>query len=132
MSAKKEDVKRYFTVVGSDIGFEGGRYGTDKSKQPKSAAKRAASAIFRMIENKQNKSEWRKFEKFASHKAIKFIIRETTQGSSKDTFYFEAQSVPLKTPKVINRNGEEITYTRQIVVKKHIAGVKHGGDSQDE
>uniref|UniRef100_A0A6C0BE41 Uncharacterized protein n=1 Tax=viral metagenome TaxID=1070528 RepID=A0A6C0BE41_9ZZZZ len=113
-------MSRHFTIVGSDIGFEGGRYGTDKSGFPKSAAKRAASVLFLMIENKKNKPEWRKYSKYQSHKSIKFIIAETTRGSNKDSFYYEAISVALKNPVTLNIGGEEITYTRKIVVKKHI------------
>jgi hypothetical protein len=118
-------MSRHFTIVGSDIGFEGGRYGTDKSGSPGSAAKRAASIIYRMIENKNNKPEWRKYGRYQSHKSIKFIIAETTRGSDKDSFYYEATSVALKTPVTLNIGGEEITYTRKIVVKKHINASAH-------
>ena len=112
---------RFFTIAGSDIGFEGGRYKTDKSGSPGSAAKRAAKILFRMVENTNNKSEFKKYAKFASHKAIKFILRETTAGSDKNSYYYEASSVPLKTPVTVTINGVEVTYTRNIVVKKHIS-----------
>ena len=115
--------KRYFTIAGSDIGFEGGRYKTDKSGSPISAARKAASVLFRMIENKQKNPKYNKYHAFAHYKGIKFIIREQTQNSSKESFYYEAVSHPLKEPRVIVRGGEEITVTRTIEVKAHLPSV---------
>lgn len=112
---------RFFTIIGSDIGFEGGRYKADKSGSPGSAAKRAAKILFRMVENTKNDPKFKKYAKFANHKAIKFIVRETTKGSDKNSYYYEATSVPLKKPVTLTLNGVEVTYTRKIEVKKHIS-----------
>jgi hypothetical protein len=125
-----EDKARYFTIAGSDIGFVGGRYKAGKSGTPVSAARKAAAVLFRMIENKKHEQKFNKYHAYAHHKGIKFIIRETTQGSSKDTYYYEAVSTPLKTPKVIKRGDVEITLTKKIEVKAHLpsahGSVRHG------
>lgn len=113
-----EDNTHYFKISGSEIGFEGGRY--KSSGGHKKAATKAASSLFRNIENKSNKPEFRKYKKFADHKVIKFILTETTQGSKKESKYYEATKIPFKTPKTVTRNGVEITYSYKIVVKEHI------------
>lgn len=117
------DVKRTFTIQGSDLGFEGGRY---KGTSPVLAARKAAKQLFRMVENKGKKEEWKKYHKFASFKKLKFLIREVSRTSEKTTFFYEASVVPLPEPKVITRNGVEITVTKSIVVKtctEHISTV---------
>jgi hypothetical protein len=120
-----EENKRNFTVAGSDIGFEGGVYKTNKSGTPLSAARKAAAVIFRMIENKNKNPKFNKYHSFAHHKGIKFIIRETTRGSAKESYYYEAVAHPLKTPKVIKRGDEEIVVTKTIEVKAHLPSA-HG------
>lgn len=106
--------KRTFTIQGSDLGFEGGRY---KSVTPAGAARKAAKQLFRMVENKLNKTAWHKYAKFASHKKLRFIVRESTRGSKRDTFYYEASVEQLDQPRVIKRNGTEYTVTKAIKVK---------------
>lgn len=113
-----EKTVRSFKISGSDIGFEGGRYKSDAG--PKKAAQRAGSALFKAIANKQDKPEYRKYKKFQEHKIIKFILTESTQGSKKESKYYEASKIPLKTPKTIVRDGVSITYEYKIVVKEHI------------
>lgn len=117
MSAEEPKI-RSFKISGSDIGFEGGRYLSDEG--PKKAANRAGSALFKAIDNKQDKPGFRKYKKFQDHKIIKFILTESTQGSKKESKYYEASRIPLKTPKTVVRNGVSITYEFKIVVKEHI------------
>ncbi len=81
--------KNSYTVEQSDIGFEGGRY---INKNPMSAAKKAASRMF----------------KITNKKKIKFTIRKTTQGENKKTYHYEAVQVTLKTPVVRIIDGKEI------------------------
>jgi oxalate decarboxylase/phosphoglucose isomerase-like protein (cupin superfamily) len=119
------DAKRKFTIQGSDLGFEGGRY---KGTDPILAARKAAKQLFRMIENKKKNPEWHKYEQFAKHKVLKFIIREVTRGSKKDTYFYEAVVIPLPEPKVIKRDGVEITVTKMVKVKtceEHMKTVGH-------
>jgi len=106
--------KRTFTIQGSDLGFEGGRY---KSKTPSLAAKKAAKQLFRMVENKDHKSEWKKYSEFSSTNKINFILREMTQGSKKDHFYYEGSVTKLKTPLIVSKGGVEITITKKINIK---------------
>ena len=106
--------KRTFTIQGSDLGYEGGRY---KGTEPSQAARKAAKQLFRMVENKGKKAAWKKYERFSNFKVLKFILREASRGSNKATHYYEAKVVPLSEPKVIKRNGVEITVTKTIHVK---------------
>ena len=112
------ETKQFYKISGSDIGFEGGRYSSTGGH--KKAAQKAGSMLFRIVENKGNKAAFKKFHKFSGHKILKFILTETTQGSNKDSKYYEASKIPLKTPKVIVRDGVEITYEYKIIVKEHI------------
>jgi hypothetical protein len=116
MSAEK--TTHSFKISGSDIGFEGGRYKSDGGHAK--AAKKAGAMLFRIVENKSNKAEYKKFKKFHDHKIFKFILTETTQGSKKESKYYEATKIPLKTPKTIVRGGVEVTYSFKVVVKEHI------------
>lgn len=109
---------RHFKISGSDIGFEGGRYQSNSGHAK--AAKKAGAMLFRIVENKSNKHEYRKYKKFHDHKILKFILTETTQGSQKESKYYEAAKIPLSTPKVIERDGTMVTYSYRIVVKEHL------------
>lgn len=96
-SAEKKD--RTFTVQGSEIGTSGGSY---KASSPYNAGKKAARQLFR-----KNKSK----------KSIKFLLRETTQGSAKKVFFYHAQEKKLATPRVFVRNGVEIKVEKEITMK---------------
>lgn len=116
--------KRTFTIQGSDLGFEGGKY---KSKIPGLAARKAAKQLFRMLENKDNKPEWKKYHKFI-HTKLKFILRETSRGSDKATHYYEATIIKLPKPIIIKRGDVEITVTKKIHVKtctEHMSTIGH-------
>jgi len=110
--------KRKFTIQGSEIKYDGGIY-TSKSKSGAtlSAAKKAASQLFKMVENKKDLKEWRQYEQFKKNKSIKFILRETTQDSNKKSYNYEATMIQLDEPIVIVKNNQEITITRKINVK---------------
>ena len=107
------EVHRYFTIQGSDLGFEGGRY---KGKSPAIAARKAAKQLFRMIENKNKKREWSKYAHYASYDKIKFILRETSKESDKKTYYYKATSEELDKPKIVKRANIEYTITKKITV----------------
>lgn len=100
---------RTFTIQGSGIKYIGGRYKTDNVQ---SAAKRAASQLFRKLK----KPEYRMYK---AKKNIKFILRETTKESKKRTFYYIAERVELPKPvKIKLKNDQEIVYKYKINVKK--------------
>lgn len=105
---------RTFTIQGSGIKYFGGRYKTDDVQK---AAKRAASQLFRKLK----KTEYKMYK---SKLNIKFILRETTKGSKKKTFYYIAERIPLSKPvsvqitNVSSTSVQTITYNYKIIVKK--------------
>lgn len=119
MTSSPENKSKTFKIAGSDIDFMGGLYHPNKTGSPGSAAKKAAKSLFRMIENKKGSADWKKFERFKDHKTIKFILRETTQGSDKKSKYYEAKVVhlPASQHKTVVLNGVEIVYTKKLLVK---------------
>ena len=94
-----EDKKRSFTVYGSDVNFKGGRY---MSLNPGSAAKKAASRIFRDHSKKS---------------VIVLTLRETTSGSKHDHYSYRATKVLLDKPFVAKIGNKEIEYKFKIEVK---------------
>lgn len=116
--------ERNFTVQGSDIGFTGGHY---TASSPAAAGKKAGRQLFKMIENgkkyhddKKKYAKYSKFAAFAKHsgdKTIKFLLRETTQGTAKKSFYYEVSQTKLKTPVIVSRGGVEITISKEFKIK---------------
>jgi hypothetical protein len=100
---------RSFKIVGSGISFVGGRYVAETQSV---AAKRAGSRLFQKIENDPS------FKEFKSRKSIKFIIRETTQGSLKKTTAYEVFRETLPKPIVTTIKGVEIIYKYNYTVTK--------------
>lgn len=120
-----EDKKvRNFTIQGSDIGFTGGLY---KGSSPSAAGRKAGSRLFNVIQlgqkynsDKVKYAEYAKFApytKYANEKVVKFILRETTRGSKKESFSYEAHVQYLKTPRVVKRGGIDITVTKAVTVE---------------
>ena len=112
MSSKKSksasDSHRTFTVAGSDSGDVGGVY---NGKNPGVAARKAASVLHR-------KTDKVKF---------KFILRETTNGSSKKSKFYEATIEKLRTPEVrtlTKPDGTSVTVTA--TKKVHIKSCHQG------
>jgi hypothetical protein len=87
---------RTFTVESSCINVSGGRY---KSSSPSSAAKKAASKLFKKASG---------MSKFKNIRKITFSIRETTSGSDKTEYHYKAGRVKLTQPVVRVINGVEI------------------------
>jgi len=93
--------ERTFTVQGSEFGVTGGVY---RSASPMAAGKKASRILFRSAK--------------AGTKSIKFILRETTRGSEKKAYFYEAFMNYLKEPKVIEyKNGLKITITKEVKIK---------------
>lgn len=89
---------RYFTIVHSEHGKEGGRY---SGLSPAVAAKHAAKQLL----NHSTKTQ------------IRFTIRETTRGSEKAEFTYIGTKEKLDKPIVIQRGDMEITVKHSITVK---------------
>lgn len=123
MSESKKE--RTFTIQGSDIGYAGGVY--KSTSGPAHAAKKAARILFRMVAHgvkyhsnpKENKkfAKFGKYAAFSKDKTIKFLVRETTQGSEKKSYYYEAEMSKLRSPIIINRNGVEVKIEHKYDVK---------------
>jgi hypothetical protein len=94
-----------YTIHSSCINVTGGRY---KSSSPSSAAKKAASMLFRRAA---------KMPKQKSCKKITFCLRESTSGSDKKMFDYSATRVKLVKPIVRVINGVEIVNKFKITVK---------------
>jgi hypothetical protein len=94
-----------YTIHSSCINVTGGRY---KSSSPSSAAKKAASMLFRRAA---------KMPKHKSCKKITFCLRESTSGSDKKMFDYSATRVKLVKPIVRVINGVEIVNKFKITVK---------------
>lgn len=130
-TSSNKTVKRHFTITESTVGYEGGKYSANKSGSPLSAASRAASILFRMAQNKSGKAAWKKFE--SNKDLVKFTIRETTRGSDKTEYQYEAKVKQLKGSeiKTIKRGSVEYEVTQKIVVRSaHYTPIR-GGDLDD-
>lgn len=82
---------RFFTVESAAIpGEHNGRY---KAKTPEGAGVKAARQLFRLAPKKR---------------VIHFVLRETTQGSSKKVYHYVGKKHKLEKPRVLVREGKEI------------------------
>lgn len=95
MFGGKKDV-RYFKVIGSGIGFEGGRY---KGDTPEQAGRKAGRSLWRKVETES------KYKQFDKGIVIKFILAETTQGSNKKTYSYKVEKKKKPVPKTVTLNG---------------------------
>jgi hypothetical protein len=95
-----ENGKRSFTIEKCQkVKCDGGRY---LSTTPGAAARKAARQIF------------------AEHKvsgSVKFMLRETTEGSNKKEYCYSAQKKTLNPPKVVKIGKSEVVYKHEYVVK---------------
>lgn len=108
--------ERTFTIEGSGTGFKGGRYKTKTG--PLAAAKKAGARLFRDLTESQIKLREKK-----GKKDIKFILKETTRGSGKETLFFKVTRVTLKKP--ITR-----TIAGNTIVSKYTYEVKKCGSDE--
>jgi hypothetical protein len=102
-----------FKILGSGIGFKGGRY-VASSKSV--AANRAGSVLFRKIRNDAM------YSNFAKKKSIKFILGESTSGSKHKSTAYEVTQNELSTPKKVTRGGVELVYKYKYTVVKLATG----------
>jgi hypothetical protein len=102
---------RSFKVVGSGIGFKGGRYVAENRNI---AANRAGSQLFQKIHTNTN------FKRFASKTSIKFILMETSQGvvSPKKSTAYEVVKEKLKTPREFIKGDKTIVVNFKYTVQK--------------
>lgn len=103
----------YYTIVGSGIGFEGGRYSGDAFAR---AAKKAGSGLFERLNNPNRFKDGKNFKQYSDKKSIFFILKETSQGSNKKTKAYTVTQKALAKPKTITIAGKQITYKYMNVV----------------
>ena len=94
--------ERFFTIESAEIKLAEGYQGRFQAKSPYSAGIKAVRQLFRMAPKK---------------KAIRFVLRETTLGSSKKEFHYVGMKEKLDQPRVIVRDGKEITINFVYTVK---------------
>lgn len=130
-SSSDKKTKRTFTVTDSSIGFSGGSYKPNKTGHPLSAAHRAARVLFRMARNEKQNPKWKKFE--TSAVLLKFTIRETTRGSDKQEYQYEAKIKQLRGDdvKVVKRGDVEYTIRTEIVCRAARYTPIKGGEDDD-
>lgn len=98
-------MSRTFTVVSSCVDSSGGRY---KSATPASAAKKAATRLFKKAKASQ---------KFKTIRRITFALRETTAGSDKTVYDYKANRVKLAKPVVRVIAGKEVVNNFKIEIE---------------
>ena len=109
--SNKTSVCKSFKILGSGIGFTGGRYVAENKM---TAARRAGSKLYNKVDNNAL------YEKFKNKKSIKFILGEITQGGDKKTTAFEVSRTKLVTPKTVKIGSQTIVYKYAYNVKKLI------------
>ena len=102
---------RSFKVIGSGIGYKGGRYVAENRNI---AANRAGSKLFQKI---MKDSE---FSKYKNKTSIKFILTETTKGSPKKNVAYEVKQVKLDKPLEFKRGDVTIVVKYKYMVHKLI------------
>jgi hypothetical protein len=91
---------RFFTVAGSGTNFEGGRYAA-KDNVIGTAARKAGARLYRNLSDSQIKAREKN-----GNADIKFILRETTRGSKKNTYHFIVKRQVLSKPVLIKKKGQ--------------------------
>ena len=91
---------RFFTVAESGTNFEGGRYAA-KDNVIGTAARKAGARLYRNLSDAQIKAR----EK-SGNDSIKFVLRETTRGSKKNTYHFIVKRQILTKPVLIKKKGQ--------------------------
>jgi hypothetical protein len=89
-----------YGVYDSDTKKTSGRY---ISKTPSSAAKKAARRLFKEKRGSRN---------------ITFMIRKTTRGSKREIYQYSADLEVLRTPIVVNKDGNKIVIKNKINVTR--------------
>lgn len=102
---------RSFKVIGSGIGYKGGRYVAENRNI---AANRAGSKLFQKI---MKDSE---FSKYKNKTSIKFILTETTKGSPKKNVAYEVKQIKLDKPLEFKRGDVTIVVKYKYMVHKLI------------
>jgi hypothetical protein len=111
---------RSFKIVGSGIGFVSPPTSYYKNKDPMAAANKFGTMLFRLVNNDP------KYSKFAKQDTIKMIMRETTRGSSRATYYYKVERTELAKPV------ERTLPNGTVIVNKYKVKAHKCGDNDSE
>lgn len=100
--------KRSFTIESAEIKLPENYQGRFESKTPGGAALKATRRLFQILKDSSSKS--RKTE-------IRFVLRETTQGSEKREYHYIGMKRKLSTPLQFPRGDVTITVSHEYKVK---------------
>jgi hypothetical protein len=100
--------KRSFTIESAEIKVPLQYQGRFESKTPSGAAAKATRRLFQFL--KEDNPTSKKSE-------IRFVLRETTQGSAKKEYHYIGIKRALETPREITRGSATITVTHEYKVK---------------
>ena len=103
---------RSFKIVGSGIGYVSPATSYYKGKDPMAAANKLGNMLFRLVNNDS------KYSKFAKQDTIKMIMRETTRGSARSTYYYKVERTELPKP-VVRTLPDGTVITNRYKVKAH-------------
>ena len=105
---------RSFKIIGCGVGYKSKQTSYYKGKDPTVAVRKFGTMLFKLINDPSSE-----YHKFKNQKSIKVIIKETTRGSDKKTFYYLTERVELDKP--VTRtlpNGETVTNKYKILCKR--------------
>jgi hypothetical protein len=89
-----------------------------------SAANKLGTMLFRLVNS--NDPKYSKYSKFSKQDSIKMIMRETTRGSARATFYYKVERTEL--PKPITRTLPDGT----VIVNKYKTKTRKCGDNDSD
>ena len=99
--------KRSFTIESAEIKLPENYQGRFESKTPGGAALKAARRLFQIASAKRKSKK----------EMIRFVLRETTQGSEKKQYQYIGMKRKLDEPVQISRGDATITVTHEYKVK---------------
>jgi hypothetical protein len=104
--------KRFFTIAGAGTNVKPntGRY---TATGPSQAGKKAGARLYRDLSEADIKKRTA-----SGKKGIKFILRETTQGSKKGTFYYVVTRKTLSNPTRVKIGDKVIEYKYEYTIAK--------------
>ena len=94
--------KRTFAIKSAEFKLPENYQGRFESKTPRGAAVKAARQLFKLAPKKQE---------------LRFVLRESTLGSIEKEFHYTGIKRKLEEPKVIERNGKQITIQYEYTVR---------------
>jgi hypothetical protein len=105
---------RSFKIIGCGVGYKSKASSYYKGKNPTVAVRKFGRMLFKLINDPNSE-----FHKYKNQTTIKVIIKETTRGSDKKTFYYLTERVELDEP--VTRtlpNGQTVINKYKVLCKR--------------